>query len=588
MVGTGGYRLLAPIGEGGMGVVHIAQAPDGSRVALKVLRPHVIGDAEGRERLAREVASLRKVHSRHVAEILDADPHGENPYIVTRYVPGLSLHDTVRQEGPLAAADLALAARYLLEAVRDVHAADVLHRDIKPTNVVMEGRAPILIDFGLARLAEDPRLTATGWLLGSPGYLAPEVLFGDDATAATDVHGWAATLVHAATGRSPYGRGHTMTILDRTRRGEVDLRGVPDPLRRLLAQCLALEALDRPTVREVAAELDVLDADDLPTSAVRVETRPAAPAAVTQPWQVTSQGTALPDSATEAVETVQSSQHTELAPPPTRIAPHLRPPPSSIAQPLSPRAVPPAPPAPRAIPTPAPSLSTAPAPPQWPTNQPPTALRPLPQLTPLPPAGQAPLTGWARARRSLLLLATAALVVVGFRAAPYVAAAAVAVLVLATRGVSRTQDALHRRRTMRGTRWHDTPRSVVGYPWHVLRGAAGAIVLLLAAVGLVACVVGSLVVIGVRTSDALLVGGAALVLAVWQGPGSGRVRIPLGRAATAAAGKPAVTAVALSLLMLGIVVAWAVFEQTGIIWSPDSGPPWRGLPFALTGMLGLR
>src|SRR5690349_829939 len=257
-----------------MGVVHVAQGPDGRRVALKVLRPHVVGDAEGRERLAREVASLRKVRSKHVAEILDAEPHGDAPFIVTRYVPGLSLHDTVRQEGTFSPADLAYAAQRLLEAVRDVHAAGVLHRDIKPTNVVMEGRAPVLIDFGLARLAEDPRLTATGWLLGSPGYLAPEVLFGDDATEATDVHGWAATIVHAATGRSPYGSGHTMAILDRTRRGEVDLRGVPDPLRRLLAQALALEHLDRPTTREVAAALDALDHDALATTALRTEPRP--------------------------------------------------------------------------------------------------------------------------------------------------------------------------------------------------------------------------------------------------------------------------------------------------------------------------
>ncbi|MGA8211712.1 MAG: serine/threonine-protein kinase, partial [Nocardioidaceae bacterium] len=247
---VGDYRLLTRIGEGGMGVVHLAATPDGRRVALKVLRPHVVGDDEARERLAREVASLRKVSSRHVAEVLDADPWGETPYIVTRYVPGHALFESVRRDGPLGLDDLEHTGRRLLEAVRDVHAADVMHRDLKPTNVVMEGRSPILIDFGLARLAEDPRLTATGWLLGTPGYLAPEVLFGDDATRATDVHGWAATLAYAATGESPYGRGHTMAILDRTRRGQVDLRAVPVPLRPLLAACLSTEPLDRPTTTE--------------------------------------------------------------------------------------------------------------------------------------------------------------------------------------------------------------------------------------------------------------------------------------------------------------------------------------------------
>ena len=168
---VGGYRLLAKIGEGGMGVVHLAQAGDGSRVALKVLRPHIIGDDEARERLAREVASLRRVTSPRIAEVLDADPWGETPFVATRYVPGLSLHQHVREEGPIQGADLTYFAAGLAEAVIAVHQVGVLHRDIKPSNVLLEGRSPVLIDFGLARLAEDPRLTHTGWLLGTPGYL---------------------------------------------------------------------------------------------------------------------------------------------------------------------------------------------------------------------------------------------------------------------------------------------------------------------------------------------------------------------------------------------------------------------------------
>ena len=108
-----------------------------------------------------------------------------------------------------------------------MHAVGVLHRDIKPTNVLMEGRSPVLIDFGLARVAEDPRLTQTGWLLGTPGYLAPEILYGDDATVASDVHAWATTVAFAASGRPPYGKGPAMAIMDRVRRGEHDLSGVP-------------------------------------------------------------------------------------------------------------------------------------------------------------------------------------------------------------------------------------------------------------------------------------------------------------------------------------------------------------------------
>ena len=193
----GGYRLIARIGEGGMGVVHLAQAPDGSRVALKVLRPHIVGDDEARERLAREVNSLRRITSPRIAEVIDADPHGPTPYVATRYVPGLSLHEHVHEEGPIAGVDLLHFADALAEALIAVHAVGVLHRDIKPSNVLMEGRTPVLIDFGLARLADDPRLTHTGWLLGTPGYLAPEILYGDEATPASDVHAWAATVVYA-------------------------------------------------------------------------------------------------------------------------------------------------------------------------------------------------------------------------------------------------------------------------------------------------------------------------------------------------------------------------------------------------------
>ena len=104
------------------------------------------------------------------------------PYVATRYVPGLSLHDHVHEEGPITGEDLTWFAACLAEGVASVHAVGVLHRDVKPSNVLMEGRTPILIDFGLARVADDPKLTHTGWLLGTPGYLAPEILYGDDAT----------------------------------------------------------------------------------------------------------------------------------------------------------------------------------------------------------------------------------------------------------------------------------------------------------------------------------------------------------------------------------------------------------------------
>ena len=220
-----------------------------------MLRPHVIGDDEARERLAREVASLRRVTSPRIAEIIDADPWGNTPYVATRYVPGLSLHQHVREHGPVGGADLRWFAAGLAEAVIAVHQVGVLHRDIKPSNVLLEGRSPVLIDFGLARLAEDPRLTHTGWLLGTPGYLAPEILYGEDATTASDVHAWAATVVFAAPGRPPFGTGPAMAILDRVRRGEHDLTGVPADLLPLLREGLAADPEDRPSTGAVLAAL---------------------------------------------------------------------------------------------------------------------------------------------------------------------------------------------------------------------------------------------------------------------------------------------------------------------------------------------
>ncbi|MDP3969633.1 MAG: serine/threonine-protein kinase [Nocardioides sp.] len=253
---VGDYRLLDKVGEGGMGVVHLAEASDGRQVALKVLRPHVVGDEEARLRLEREVASLERVRSPRVAEVLDADPWGEVPYVATRYVPGPSLHEHLRSEGPILGESLVHFAHALAEALEAVHAVGVLHRDVKPTNVLLEGRSPVLIDFGLARLAEDSRITHTGWLLGTPGYLAPEILHGDDPTPAADVHAWAATVAFASTGAPPYGRGPAMAVMDRVRRGEHDLREVDPLMRRLVEECLAPDPLDRPPLPEVLERLE--------------------------------------------------------------------------------------------------------------------------------------------------------------------------------------------------------------------------------------------------------------------------------------------------------------------------------------------
>src|ERR1700739_623246 len=200
----GPYRLQDRLGEGGMGVVHLAHDPQGTLVAVKVLHPATTESATARLRLAREVETMRRVHSPFVAEVLDADVTGEYPYIVTRYVPGPTLDEMVRDRGPLAAQGLRRLAYGMAEALTAIHAAGVVHRDLKPGNVMLTDDRPIVIDFGIAQAGDATRLTQTGLVMGTPGYLAPEVIEGRPSSPASDVHSWGATMAFAAIGRTPY------------------------------------------------------------------------------------------------------------------------------------------------------------------------------------------------------------------------------------------------------------------------------------------------------------------------------------------------------------------------------------------------
>ena len=185
----------------------------------------------------------------------------------------------------------------------------MLHRDVKPSNVLMEGRAPILIDFGLARVADDPKLTHTGWFLGTPGYLAPEILHGEDATAASDVHSWAATVAFAGTGNPPFGRGPSMAVMDRVRRGEHDLSGLPDDLRPLVAAALDPDPARRPDLKEIRARL----AEDATPTAPGTVVRPVDDDPFTIPL-------ALASHVTPAAETWVNDPATGVVPMPARRA----------------------------------------------------------------------------------------------------------------------------------------------------------------------------------------------------------------------------------------------------------------------------
>ncbi|MFI7031468.1 serine/threonine-protein kinase [Microbispora rosea] len=277
----GPYRLVSALGSGGFGEVHLALDPGGRTVAVKVLHPHVASDGFAITRLAREVETMRRVRGAHVAEVLDASLSGERPYIVTRYVQGRPLSTVVANDGPVAGADLLRLALGLAEALESVHAAGVVHRDLKPANVIVSEREPYVIDFGIACALESASVTASGAVVGTPGYLAPEVLEGREAGPEADVFAWGATLAYAASGRQPYGTGPAAAIAYRVVHREPDLSGVPSWLVPIVERCLSADPADRPATAELAGLLKeaapVLDGIE--------PARPALSEAPTQQWR---------------------------------------------------------------------------------------------------------------------------------------------------------------------------------------------------------------------------------------------------------------------------------------------------------------
>lgn len=541
---VGEYRLLTKIGEGGMGVVHLALAPDGRRVALKVLRPHIVGDDEARERLAREVASLRLVKSPRIAEVLDADPWGETPFVATRYVPGFSLHQHIGEEGQIRGDDLRWFATGLMEAVIAVHGVGVLHRDIKPSNVLLEGRSPVLIDFGLARLAEDPRITHTGWLLGTPGYLAPEILYGDDATTASDVHSWAATVVFAAAGEPPFGTGPAMAIMDRVRRGEHRLSAVPADLLPLIERCLSPDPADRPTSDEALVSLGS-------TRPSRVQddfTMPFAVAGFVDDDPTDVLGT---DARTGVVGDPATVPQTWARPPSTRSLPAAISQGQSVAQPA------------RSVAQPARSPYMQPPPPMDPRHQQGESWRPSP-------------SGPAKLRRGCLLLGIGALVTVGFAWAPYVSLLLIAVAALGIRTVSWTTEAARDRKCLRGRdRWYDGPLTALTMPWYLVVAAGGTLLLLLWSVALAFIVGLAYLLFRLPLVPGLLLMGAVLAVSLWWGPGSRRLRTPT-RLVLARSTRRAWLGW-VSFGVLGLVIASCAYGllSSGVDWNPQPGPPWR-------------
>ncbi|MFF3456819.1 serine/threonine-protein kinase [Streptomyces sp. NPDC002730] len=262
-VAVGGYPLLARLGEGGMGRVYLSRTVSGRPLALKMVRAEFGREPGFEERFAREIRNSDRVRSPWTVSVVDYSPVGQRPqWLATEYVAAPSLAEWVQRYGPLPERSVLALAVELSAALGAVHAAGLAHRDVKPSNVLLSRRGPLLIDFGIARAAEDSRHTRTGGVIGSPGYLSPEQASAGGSGGPGDVFSLAAVLVYAATGTGPFSHSgeevSAAVLLYRIVHEEPTLDGVPAALASLLRSCLAKDPQQRPTASTVGALLEGL------------------------------------------------------------------------------------------------------------------------------------------------------------------------------------------------------------------------------------------------------------------------------------------------------------------------------------------
>ncbi|MFF7472563.1 protein kinase [Streptomyces sp. NPDC008092] len=250
----GSYRLLARLGAGGMGHVYLARSERGRTVAVKLVRAELAEHEEFRERFRQEVRNAQRVGGFWTAPVLDADTEAAVPWVATGYVAGPSLQRVVEHDhGPLPERSVRILAAGLAHALGNIHAAGIVHRDLKPSNVMLTIEGPRVIDFGIARALETlpgERLTQTGSLLGSPGFMAPEQVRGDRITPACDVFCLGSVLAYAATGRLPFGstEGGAHALMFRIAQEDPDLSGLPEDIADVVRDCLRKDPAARPTL----------------------------------------------------------------------------------------------------------------------------------------------------------------------------------------------------------------------------------------------------------------------------------------------------------------------------------------------------
>ncbi|MFC4496645.1 protein kinase [Streptomyces ovatisporus] len=274
---VGPYRLLRRLGAGGMGRVYLGRSPSGRTVAVKVVHPHFSADEQFRRRFHREVTSARRAGTAPQAQtpgggghgglssgggaawtapVLDADPDAATPWVATGYVAGPSVQQAVSEHGPLPERSVRILGGGLAEALRHVHGLGLVHRDVKPSNVMLTPGGPRLIDFGIARAtAGTASITSTGASIGSPGYMSPEQVLGEDTGPASDVFSLGAVLVYAATGDAPFRGDGSAVLLYKVVHEQPELGAMSGELREIAAACLDKDPERRPLPAQLAERL---------------------------------------------------------------------------------------------------------------------------------------------------------------------------------------------------------------------------------------------------------------------------------------------------------------------------------------------
>ncbi|EST39359.1 hypothetical protein N566_02405, partial [Streptomycetaceae bacterium MP113-05] len=249
----GPYRLHGVLGEGGMGKVYVGQDGTGTPAAVKVLRPELAHEQNLAQRFVREAQTAQAVTGKGVARVLGAHTEGGRPWIATEFLAGPTLDQAVDDYGPFDEPALRTLAASLARTLAEIHTAGLIHRDLKPPNIVLTSSGPRIIDFGIARPEHGLTLTTTGQIPVTPGYGAPEQVLGQRVDSRADVFSLGAVLVHAATGHRAFDGGHVAALQYNVVHGEPQFGALPEPLRALIAPCLAKDPAHRPHPDRIVA-----------------------------------------------------------------------------------------------------------------------------------------------------------------------------------------------------------------------------------------------------------------------------------------------------------------------------------------------